>query len=159
MTDEPKSAMTDGTPVYDGHKELKPNGQQKGYVALSEAERAKGFVRPLHRKYQHVGRPGPVYPLFDLTDKQASLTAGEGYVKFEKFPESIRPATGKYWTKAELDIVGVGCGTVTTIGSTAIIETFARLPGYYGGTFCVGCGKHLPLTEFVWVGTDDRVGS
>lgn len=29
------------------------DGQQKGYVVLTEAERAKGFVRPVRRAYIH----------------------------------------------------------------------------------------------------------
>lgn len=50
-----KHVLTDGSPVpSDGsHKELKENGQQKGYVVLSEAERAKGLVRPLRQSYKH----------------------------------------------------------------------------------------------------------
>lgn len=32
---------------------LLPNGQQRGYVALSAEERAKGFVRPVRRSYKH----------------------------------------------------------------------------------------------------------
>lgn len=45
--------LTDGSPVTDDHRELKENGQQKGYVVLSEEERAKGFVRPVRRSYLH----------------------------------------------------------------------------------------------------------
>jgi len=47
--------LTDGAPVpEDGsHRQLKENGQQKGYVVLSEEERAKGFVRPVRRSYVH----------------------------------------------------------------------------------------------------------
>lgn len=51
-----------------------------------------------------------------------------------------------------------GCGTVTTMGQ-AIAETYARDPGFYGGTFCCECRKHLPLAEFVWEGTNEVVGS
>src|SRR5579884_1397727 len=36
------------------HRELKPNGQQRDYVVLSEAERAKGFVKPVRRSYVHL---------------------------------------------------------------------------------------------------------
>lgn len=36
------------------HRELKPNGQQKGYIVLSPAERAKGFVRPYRDAYRHL---------------------------------------------------------------------------------------------------------
>ena len=41
-------------------------------------------------------------------------------------------------------------------------ETYARAPGFYGGTFCIGCKTHLPVGragEFVWDGTDERVGT
>lgn len=52
--EEPKRiTLTDGSPVTDDHREIQPNGQQKGYVVLSEAERAKGFVRPVRRSYVH----------------------------------------------------------------------------------------------------------
>ncbi len=48
-----KTIMTDGNPVTDDHRELKENGQQKGYVVLSDEERAKGFVRPVRDSYIH----------------------------------------------------------------------------------------------------------
>jgi hypothetical protein len=51
--DRLQQTLTDGSPVTDDHRELKPNGQQKGYVVLSEEERAKGFVRPVRRNYIH----------------------------------------------------------------------------------------------------------
>lgn len=105
--------LTDGSPVpADGsHRELKENGQQKGYVVLSKEERAKGFVRPVRRSYVH--------------DK---------------------------------------CGVVTTMGQS-LAETYARDPYFYSGTFCCGCGAHFPVGpadmggEFVWDGTDERVGT
>lgn len=50
------------------------------------------------------------------------------------------------------------CGGVTTMG-LAIAETYARNPGFYGGTFCATCGNHFTLDQFVWDGTDVRVGS
>lgn len=91
--------LVDGEPVSADHRELKPNGQQKGYVVLSAAERARGFVRPVRRTYVH-----------------------------EK------------------------CGVATTMGQ-ALAETYARDPGFYSGTFCVGCRAHFPVGaegEFVW---------
>jgi hypothetical protein len=76
---------------------------------LSEAERAKGFVRPLRVAYWH--------------------------------------AT---------------CGQITTM-SQAIAETYARDPGFYGGTYCTTCRMHRPVHEFRWVDkgapTDEQVGS
>lgn len=44
------------------------------------------------------------------------------------------------------------CGVATTM-SQSIAETYARDPKFYGATFCVGCGAHLPVGEhgeFVW---------
>lgn len=105
MTEKPKTCLTDGSPVTVGHRELKENGQQKGYVVLCPEERAKGFVRPYRDKYVHLK-----------------------------------------------------CGTVTTM-APSIAETYARDPYFYSGTFCVGCGAHFPLEEFVWDGTDEQVGS
>jgi hypothetical protein len=51
--DRSNRTLTDGAPITPEHLELKPNGQQKGYVVLSEDERAKGFVRPVRRTYVH----------------------------------------------------------------------------------------------------------
>lgn len=50
------------------------------------------------------------------------------------------------------------CDTITTMGQE-IAETYARQPDFYSGTFCVQCGIHLPLVEFVWAGTSEQVGS
>ena len=50
------------------------------------------------------------------------------------------------------------CGTVTKMNIT-IAQTYSRQPDYYGATWCMGCGQHLPVGEFVWEGTDQTVGS
>lgn len=55
------------------------------------------------------------------------------------------------------------CGAVTTMG-LPIAETYARQPTFYGATYCCTCRKHLPVSEFRWVGrdgsfSDQRVGS
>jgi hypothetical protein len=51
-----KTTLTDGSPVPSDHShtELKPDGQQRGYVVLSTEERAKGFVRPVRQAYTHL---------------------------------------------------------------------------------------------------------
>ena len=135
----------------------KPRPQQEAYLVLSDDERAKGFVRPVRYSYRHVGKR-PKYPLLDITDEQRELAELWHYVKFEAYPESESPKTGRYWTQAELDKLGKGCGTVTTMGK-AIAETYAREPGFYGATYCVHCQMHLPVEEFIWEGTDEIVGS
>ena len=105
----PKTTLTDGSPVTPDHREIDPKtGMQKGYVVLSEEERAKGFVRPVRRSYRHLK-----------------------------------------------------CSVVTTMGQS-LAETYARDPAFYSGTFCAGCGTHFPVGEageFVWNGTDEKVGS
>jgi hypothetical protein len=65
----------------------------------------------------------------------------------------IRPVRQSY--------VHLTCGSVTTMGR-AIAETYAREPGFYGATYCVACGMHRPVGEsgeFVWVGTEIKVGT
>ncbi len=73
----------------------------------------------------------------------------------------VRPVRTSY--------VHLTCGAVTTM-SQAIAETYARNPGFYGGTFCVSCRDHFPVGEageFAWdrprkdtpLGTSDKVGS
>lgn len=65
----------------------------------------------------------------------------------------VRPVRDRY--------LHLSCGTVTTMGR-ALAETYARQPDFYSGTFCCGCGKHFPVGadgEFVWAGTDVKVGT
>lgn len=145
-----------------GIKTILPNGQQEKYLVLSEEERAKGFVRPVRRSYKHVGIAGPRYALRDLTDEEKGLWQDDPnpFVKFEIYPET-EPGMGRYWTQKQLDSVGKGCQTVTTMGQV-IAETYARNPGYYGGTFCCHCGCHLPVGrdgEFIWLDDGSRVGT
>jgi len=90
--------------------EIRSDGQQECYLVLSDEERAKGFVRPVRKKYTHVK-----------------------------------------------------CGTLTIMGS-AIAETYARNPTFYGGTYCVGCKTHFDLMvdgirQFFWDGTTEGVGT
>ena len=106
--DEPRKTLSDGTQIYPGHRNLRPDGQQEGYVVLAEEERAKGFVRPVRRTYTHLK-----------------------------------------------------CGSTTTMGQT-IAETYARDPKFYSGTFCCHCAAHFPVGpngEFVWTGTNEKVGT
>lgn len=50
------------------------------------------------------------------------------------------------------------CGVVTRM-ALSIAETYARNPKFYGATYCVACRMHLPVSEFLWDGTDEAVGS
>jgi len=122
-----------------------------------------GFNRPVRMSYVHVGPPGPEFPLRDLTaEESARFDDEDPFAKFEPYPAGHRgSAIGRYWTQAEIDAVDKGCGVETSM-PRAIAETYAATPGYYGSTFCCGCGKYLPVGvrgEFVWTGTAERVGT
>lgn len=57
----------------------------------------------------------------------------------------------------------IKCGSDTTM-SQSIAETYARDPKFCGGTFCVQCGNHFPLTidgkhQFEWIDDGTAVGS
>jgi hypothetical protein len=149
--DRSKRELTTGDPVPedDSHTELLPSGQQKGYVVLSEEERRKGFVRPVRCSYKHVG-VRPRHATRELTAEEKKQYADYHYVLKEINPDGN---SGRYWTEKQLHS---GCGTVTTMGR-ALAETYARDPEFYGGTFCCGCGTHLPLEEFVWCDNPDEV--
>ena len=138
-----------------GHgSEDKPGPQNEVYLVLSEEERTKGFVRPVRHSYKHVGiRPtGKTRP---LTDEESEGFTGANYALYEEYGPERHPAMGRYWTKAQLES---GCGSVTTMGQ-ALAETYARDPRFYHSTFCCTCQMHRPVEEFVWEGTEERVGS
>lgn len=143
-------------------KNIGADGMQETYLVLSEADRAQGFLRPLRRSYVHVGRPGPRHPLRDLTPDEQTRFHDSGYVKFEAYPDSESPMTGRFWTQGQLDSINKGCGAETTMG-LPIAETYARNPGFYGETFCAVCGSHFPIGrdgEFVWADAPtERVGT
>lgn len=135
-----------------------PRPQNEAYLVLSVDERVKGFVRPLRFAYKHVGLQAPKYPLSDLADEQKTDLGRYDYVKFEKYPESESPVTGRYWTQSQLDSIHKGCNAVTTV-SLEIAETYARDPFFYGATYCAQCQMHRPVAEFVWIDDDTVVGS
>lgn len=50
---------------------------------------------------------------------------------------------------SEGNLTGSGCGAATRMG-TALSETYARDPKFYGATYCVHCQMHRPVAEFIW---------
>lgn len=107
ITDDPSDPR-----IRRGHADTAPVPQNEAYLVLSEAERAKGFVRKVRHSYVHAKDRG-------------------------------------------------GCGALTSMG-TALAETYARDPSFYGATYCVGCMMHRPVGvdgEFVWDGTNEAVGT
>lgn len=143
ITDDPKHPG-----IKHGPPDEAPVPQNETYLILSEAERAKGFVRPVRRTYVHVGLK-PKHSLRELTGEEKALWGDAGYVKFEVYPETGEPTgcTGRFWTQAELD--RKACGGATTMGQ-ALAETYARNPSFYGQTYCVHCQMHRPVEEFLW---------
>jgi hypothetical protein len=155
---EPTNPATAPTPT----DELRADGQKKDHWVMCPGEIIKaGYKRPVRLKYQHVGIPGPRYALRDLTPEERERW-GHQYAKYEPYPPLAHgSALGHLWTQADLDKIGKGCGVVTSM-PMACAETYAANPGYYGSTFCCGCGTYLPVGErgeFVWDGTSDRVGT
>jgi hypothetical protein len=138
------------------------DGQHVDHWTMCPTEIIKaGFKRPVRLKYQHVGIAGPQFPLRDLTAEEIERW-GDRCAKYEPYPKGHRgSALGHLWSQDDLNRVGKGCGTVTSMPKQ-IAETYAANPSYYGSTFCCGCGKYLPVGrdgEFVWDGTNDRVGT
>lgn len=138
------------------------DGQYADHWVLCESERAKGYIRPMRLSYIHVGIAGPRFETRDLTEAERERFGYAGYVKFEIYPAGHHAsATGRFWTQQQLDSVGKGCGVLTRMPQ-ACAETYAREPGYYGSTFCCGCGDYFKVGrdgEFVWDGTEERVGT
>lgn len=131
-----------------------PVPQNKAYLVLTEEERQKGFVRPYREAYRHVGLKARG-PLRDLTAEEQERYKQWNYVKFEAYPESESPLTGRFWTQRDLD--NRGCGTKTTM-ARPIAETYASNPHFYGSTYCCQCQMHRPLAEFVWIEADGSQG-
>lgn len=80
----------------------------------------------------------------------------KGYVVLsaeERAKGFVRPVRRSY--------VHEKCGAATTMGQS-LAETYARDPGFYGGTFCATCRAHFPVGaagEFTWDGTSEKVGT
>jgi len=158
------SLTTDPKDPRLGHGvDIEPVSQNEVYLVLSEEERAKGFVRPVRTSYVHMGKKVELEngKLRKLTKKEKEHYKDKNYYGYIKYPKDRSPLVGRFLSKEEYDNIGKyigGCGTVTTM-DIALSETYARDPKFYGATYCCGCMKHLPVDEFVWRGTNEKVGS
>ena len=143
----------------------KEEGQNNCYLILSEEERSKGFVRPYRNAYIHVGKKLHYHSIDRVFDKlEKNELNGKYYVAILNVMGGDGEIIGgSYVTQDEFDawknnkLIG-GCGSVTTMGRE-LSETYARDNTFYSATFCVHCNKHLPVEEFIWSGTDEKVGS
>lgn len=150
--------------------------QHDTYLVLSKEELDKGFIRPVRQSYVHVGKKierddegriiGKLIKVDDDNYPYNKYYSQEnGYGGFIRYPKDYNSAiVGKYITIEEVEAIIErkshfgGCGGLTTMSIT-IAETYARDPKFYGSTYCTGCMKHLPVSEFVWDGTNELVGS
>lgn len=138
--------------------------QNKKYLVLSDEEIAKGLVRPVRTKYVHVGEKieySKVKNINILSESEQNL----GYYAYLEYTDAEYPLVGRAVSKQYYeDFIAKkshsgGCGVETKMHEK-IAETYARDPKFYGATYCVGCGKHLPVSEFVWSDNEDeQVGS
>ena len=129
--------------------------QHNVYLVLSEEEIAKGFVRPVRTSYVHTGIQPDLTGMIDLTEEEKIRYADEDYIGFIPSGNKDSSILGRFITKSN---IRKGCGTLTTMNQT-IAETYARDPKFYSSTYCCGCQKHLPVKEFTWDGTNEKVGS
>jgi hypothetical protein len=123
---------------------------ETGLCAEAQPE-AENIVPPVDRTKQCMTDGSPVTP--DHREIDPATGMQKGYVALcpeERAKGFVRPVRRTY--------THLICRTDTTMG-LALAETYARDPGFYGGTFCCTCRAHFPLDEFVWAGTDNKVGS
>lgn len=161
----PGRTTTNGEPPADGRWEsgapqpIDPaTGQHGAYWVLTEAERARGFVRPVRHAYVHRGPGGPTHALRELSADEQVRYKNERYVRAEDYPPERAPLVARFWTQAQLERARIGCGAETRMG-TAIAETWARDVNFYGSTFCIACRGHFPVDEFLWIDASGRVTS
>ena len=133
----------------------KPVPQAKMYLVLSEAERTKGFARPVKTSYVHVGQQIDTSKMRELTNKEKERYSDCNYIGFIPNEDKDSPVTGRFIKQDDLK---KGCGLVTTMG-IALAETYARDPKFYGSTYCCHCQMHKQVNEFIWEGTNEKVGT
>ena len=158
LTTDPKDPR-----LCHGHDD-EPGPQCEVYLVLSEEERTKGFVRPVRDAYVHIGRDLSHYKGIHRMLTEEEQKENPKYVAVMTVLENEDGTFkgGSYVTQEELEVCQFGkriggCNFPTRM-SLALAETYARNPSFYGSTYCSFCRKHLPVSEFRWLGTDITVG-
>ena len=124
------------------------------YVVVKEGANLGQVLREFRRRVTDAGtlrdwRKGRHYVKPSMAKRLKSRAAERRRRQEEERAKGyVRPVRTKYIHK---------CGAETVMAE-ALAETYARDPKFYGGTFCVGCGDHFPVAEFVWSDTDPTVG-
>lgn len=124
--------------VYEDHVErvVPPGGQYES--------KATTDGKPPRPGLENAPAPAPVNPQTGQNDAYWILIEDERKKGF------VRPYRRSYTHK--------NCGLVTHM-SMSIAETFARNPKFYSHTFCFHCEGHFPVDQFVWEGTNEKVGT
>jgi hypothetical protein len=134
-------------------EENEEGGRQLKAIIEAAAVRLKKDAPPVDRTNQQLVS-GAAVP----EDRSHTDLKGNGQQKDyivltpeERAKGFVRPVRRSY--------IHLPCRSDTKM-SQEIAETYARDPKFYNGTFCVGCGKHFPLDQFVWKDApDEQVGS
>ena len=119
------------------------------------AERRRAFEAiPVDRTKRTLTDGSPETP--DHREINPATGMQKGYIVLsadERAKGFVRPVRESY--------KHLSCGAITSMG-LALAETYARDPYFYSGTFCATCREHFPVGddgEFVWAGTDVKVGT
>lgn len=116
---------------------------------IEEAKRQK--IPPVDRSKRTLTDGSPETPDHRSIDPATGMQKGYIVLSAEERAKGfVRPVRRTYTHNV--------CGDQTTMNA-ALAETYARDPEFYDGTFCSNCKTHRPLSEFVWTGTAERVGS
>src|SRR5580658_2371250 len=162
--------------VIVNHPDLKPDENGVGHIVFSPYE-ARNFAYLMIRKADEAEREAKL-KYWQEKEKTAIPVDRSARVLTDGSPETpdhreIDPATGMQ--KGYIVLSGeerakgfvrpvrqvythTVCGIDTHMG-LALAETYARDPTFYSGTFCVHCRTHFPLEQFVWQGTDQKLGT
>lgn len=120
----------------------------------------------------------PAPPTDPSLHKLATISGEPPAAGYERAdaPQPVDPATGQnkdHWVLPEEErakgyirpvrrgTTHLKCGT-TTYMPVDCAETYARDPKFYSKTFCFSCKAYLPVGpdgEFVWEGTQEKVGT
>lgn len=134
-------------------KDLVPNPEEVAKLVEAAEAAIRRDIPEVDRSKRCLtdGSPEPADQSYTEIDSRTGQQ--KGYVVLcptERAKGFIRPVRQTYRHLA--------CNTTTHMG-LALAETYARDPEFYGGTFCCSCRAHFPLDQFVWEGTNERVGS
>lgn len=129
-----------------------PGPQNKKYLVLSEAELAKGYVRPVRTSYVHTGRL--ICGKVQSPDEYGLPADAVAYVcSMEKNHEGdcriFSPVNKRELRRLETTGFLGGCDTTTTMHTT-LAETYAANPKFYSATYCCQCMMHINVNEFQW---------